>query len=163
MPRSSHLVFTFLVLVAINTILFSSLRLRAHTVEVLDQSLPLERALNLIRRDLKNAVPPSGILAGPMQSGGISGGMGIGLTFFFDFLLRTMRGYFLDRVGKNLDRKLSTRIFEHLLSIKMSASPMSAGAFARLIRTVGAAHSSVTRSSRISSNTRCGSTIGRQT
>jgi ATP-binding cassette, subfamily C, bacterial LapB len=60
--------------------------------------------------------------------------IGISLTFFFDFLLRTMRGYFLDRVGKNLDRKLSTRIFEHLLSIKMAASPMSAGAFANNIR-----------------------------
>lgn len=59
---------------------------------------------------------------------------GIGTTFFFDFLLRTMRGYFLDRVGKNLDRKLSSRIFEHLLSIKLAASPMSSGAFANNIR-----------------------------
>jgi type II secretion system protein J len=68
------------VLVAINAILFSALKLRAHTAGALDESLPLERALNLLRRDLKNAVPPSGVLAGPLQSGGISGGMGIGLT-----------------------------------------------------------------------------------
>jgi ATP-binding cassette subfamily C protein LapB len=60
--------------------------------------------------------------------------VGIGMTFFFDFLLRTLRGYFLDRVGKNLDRKLSARIFEHLLSIKLAASPMSSGAFANNIR-----------------------------
>ncbi|HEX6093182.1 MAG TPA: ABC transporter transmembrane domain-containing protein, partial [Dongiaceae bacterium] len=60
--------------------------------------------------------------------------VGIGLTFVFDFLLRTLRGYFLDRVGKNLDRKLSARIFEHLLSIKLAASPMSSGAFANNIR-----------------------------
>jgi ATP-binding cassette subfamily C protein LapB len=60
--------------------------------------------------------------------------IGIGITFLFDFLLRTLRGYFLDRVGKNLDRKLSSRIFEHLLSIKLASGPASAGAFASNIR-----------------------------
>jgi type II secretion system protein J len=68
------------VLVAINAVFFSALRLRAHVNESLDESLPLERAMSLLRRDLKNAVPPGGQLAGPLQSGGISGGMGIGLA-----------------------------------------------------------------------------------
>ena len=39
----------------------------------------------------------------------------------------------------------------------------SSGALARLMRTVGAAHRSVMRSSRTSSNTRRGSIFGRQT
>lgn len=69
-----------MLLVAINAIFFGALHLRARTTAALDESQPLERALNLLRRDLKNAVPPGGLLAGPLQSGGISGGMGIGLT-----------------------------------------------------------------------------------
>ena len=56
--------------------------------------------------------------------------LGILIIYCADFLLRTMRAYFLDRAGKALDRKVSSAIFEHILSLKMSASPQSAGAFA---------------------------------
>lgn len=56
--------------------------------------------------------------------------LGILIIYSADFLLRTMRAYFLDRAGKALDRKVSSAIFEHILSLKMSASPQSAGAFA---------------------------------
>jgi len=55
---------------------------------------------------------------------------GVLLIFFFDFSLRTLRGYFLDRAGKSLDRKISSALFEHILSIRMAAGPQSAGAFA---------------------------------
>ena len=60
--------------------------------------------------------------------------IGVSLAFLFDFLLRNLRGYFLDRAGKQLDRKISSRIFEQILSIKMAAGPASAGAFASNIR-----------------------------
>src|SRR5215470_11983476 len=60
--------------------------------------------------------------------------IGVGMAFGFDFLLRTLRGYFLDRAGKELDKKISARIFEQILSIKMAAGPTSAGAFASNIR-----------------------------
>jgi ATP-binding cassette subfamily C protein LapB len=60
--------------------------------------------------------------------------IGIGATFFFDFLMRNLRGYFLDRAGKQLDRKISARIFEQILTIKMAAGPASSGAFASNIR-----------------------------
>src|SRR5262249_16128554 len=60
--------------------------------------------------------------------------LGVGMAFGFDFLLRTLRGYFLDRAGKELDKKISARIFEQILSIKMAAGPASAGAFASNIR-----------------------------
>lgn len=55
-------------------------------------------------------------------------------VFGFDFLLRTLRGYFIDRTGKALDRRISARIFEHILSIRMAAGPSSSGAFANNIR-----------------------------
>jgi len=60
--------------------------------------------------------------------------IGVSMAFLFDFLLRNMRGYFLDRAGKQLDRKISSRIFEQILSIKMAAGPASSGAFASNIR-----------------------------
>jgi ATP-binding cassette subfamily C protein LapB len=55
-------------------------------------------------------------------------------VFLFDFLLRTLRAYFLDRAGKSLDRKVSSSLFEHVLSIRMSSGPQSAGAFASNIQ-----------------------------
>jgi len=54
--------------------------------------------------------------------------------FVFDFLLRTLRAYFLDKAGKSLDRKVSSSLFEHVLSIRMASGPQSAGAFASNIQ-----------------------------
>ncbi|MES1152520.1 MAG: ABC transporter transmembrane domain-containing protein, partial [Dongia sp.] len=56
------------------------------------------------------------------------------LVFIFDFGLRTLRAYFLDKAGKSLDRKVSSSLFEHILSIRMAAGPQSAGAFASNIQ-----------------------------
>jgi ATP-binding cassette subfamily C protein LapB len=50
--------------------------------------------------------------------------------FAFDFMLRTLRAYFLDHAGKALDKKVSSALFEHMLSIRMASGPQSAGAFA---------------------------------
>jgi len=54
--------------------------------------------------------------------------------FGFDFMLRTLRAVFLDKAGKSLDRKVSSALFEHILSIRMAAGPQSAGAFASNIQ-----------------------------
>jgi ATP-binding cassette subfamily C protein LapB len=55
-------------------------------------------------------------------------------VFLFDFLLRNLRGYFVDSAGKMADVKLASRIFEHVLGIRMAARPASAGAFANNLR-----------------------------
>ncbi len=60
--------------------------------------------------------------------------IGVGMAFGFDFLLRNLRGYFLDRAGKQLDRNISARIFEQILTIRMASGPQSSGAFANNIR-----------------------------
>ncbi|WP_374652805.1 type I secretion system permease/ATPase [Dongia sp.] len=59
---------------------------------------------------------------------------GVLLVFFFDFVLRTLRAYFLDVAGKSLDRKVSSSLFQQMLSIRMAAGPQSAGAFASNIQ-----------------------------
>jgi ATP-binding cassette subfamily C protein LapB len=60
--------------------------------------------------------------------------VGVVAAFGFDFLLRTLRGIFLDRTGRALDRKISGRIFEHIMAIRMAVGPQSSGAFASNIR-----------------------------
>jgi ATP-binding cassette subfamily C protein LapB len=55
-------------------------------------------------------------------------------VYGFDFLLRTLRGYFVDAAGRIADLKLASRIFEQVLGIRMAARPASAGAFASNLR-----------------------------
>jgi len=64
-----------LVLIVISSVFAGALHLEQSASASLDESLPIERAMNLLRRDLKNAVPPGGMLAGPMQSGSLEGGV----------------------------------------------------------------------------------------
>ncbi len=55
-------------------------------------------------------------------------------VFLFDFLLRTLRGYFVDAAGKIADIRLASRIFEHVMGIRLAARPASAGMFANHLR-----------------------------
>jgi type II secretion system protein J len=64
-----------IVMVAINTAFFAALHLRQRSSEALEQTLPLDHALSLLRRDLINAVRPGGVLAGDFRSG-LGGTMG---------------------------------------------------------------------------------------
>lgn len=66
-----------IVMVAINTAFFAALRLRERSSEALEESVPLDHALTILRRDLINAVPPGGVLAGDFRSG-LGGAMGSG-------------------------------------------------------------------------------------
>jgi type II secretion system protein J len=63
------------VLVAISSVFTGALQLRQHSSDALSQSIPIERALGQIQRDLKNSVPPGGLLEGQLQSGALNGGV----------------------------------------------------------------------------------------
>jgi type II secretion system protein J len=63
------------VLVIIGSFLAGALKIQEHVNATLDQSMPIERALNIMRKDFKNAVAPGGMLAGPLQSGSAAGGV----------------------------------------------------------------------------------------
>ncbi|MEZ5932311.1 MAG: type I secretion system permease/ATPase [Alphaproteobacteria bacterium] len=60
--------------------------------------------------------------------------LGVVIVFVFDFLLRTLRGYFVDTAGKAADVKLASTIFAQVLGIRMAAKPSSSGAFANNLR-----------------------------
>lgn len=60
--------------------------------------------------------------------------LGVVIVFVFDFVLRTLRGYFVDTAGKAADVKLASKIFAQVLGIRMAAKPGSSGAFANNLR-----------------------------
>jgi len=60
--------------------------------------------------------------------------IGVSVVFGFDFLMRMLRGYFIDLAGKKSDVLLSARIFEQVMGMKMDARPPSVGAFANNLR-----------------------------
>lgn len=63
-----------LVLAAISGVFFSAVRVREATARAVDESLPAQQALAVLRRDLQGAMPPStnGVLAGPFRVGDVA-------------------------------------------------------------------------------------------
>ena len=56
--------------------------------------------------------------------------IGVGIVFSFDFIMRILRGYFIDIAGKKSDILLASIIFEQILGTQRVAHPRSIGAFA---------------------------------
>jgi len=56
------------------------------------------------------------------------------VVFSFDFVLRVLRAYVIDTVGRRVDVRLAARIFEHVLGMKLAHRPGAAGAFASHLR-----------------------------
>jgi type II secretion system protein J len=65
-----------IVLIAINTVFYSALRLRQSTVLALDASTPIQQVSSMMKRDLQCALPPGGIITGDFKCGSIGGTMG---------------------------------------------------------------------------------------
>ena len=60
--------------------------------------------------------------------------IGAAIVFGFDFVVRSLRGYYLDVAGKRADVLMSSRIFNHVLDMQLAARPASSGAFANTLR-----------------------------
>ena len=60
--------------------------------------------------------------------------VGIVVVISADFALRTMRAYFLDWASHRVDIKLSGRIMEQVLGLKLEQRPNSVGSFAQNLR-----------------------------
>jgi ATP-binding cassette subfamily C protein LapB len=56
------------------------------------------------------------------------------VIFGFDFVMRTLRGYFIDLAGRRVDVIAARRIYDQLLNMKLAARPSSSGAFASMLR-----------------------------
>jgi len=61
-----------IVLAAINTVFYSALHMQKRATESLEQALPMQQALGVLRRDLANIVVPGGTLSGVFQTTSIT-------------------------------------------------------------------------------------------
>ncbi len=77
-----------IVLAGIGGVFFSAMRLRERTTALVDGAAPLQQALGFIRRDLKGALPPSGVLAADFRSGS-QGSSGVALNYWIQFSTTT--------------------------------------------------------------------------
>ena len=59
---------------------------------------------------------------------------GVLVVLVGDLVLRTMRGHFVDLAGGRIDVKLSARIMERVLGLRLEERPASAGSFAANLR-----------------------------
>jgi type II secretion system protein J len=69
-----------IVLVAMNAVFATAVRLRDKTTARVDEGLPINRALDLLRADLKGAVGPGGFMAGDFKCSAQTMGASMGLT-----------------------------------------------------------------------------------
>ncbi len=60
--------------------------------------------------------------------------IGVLMIVGFDFLLKMVRGYFVDVAGQNIDRQLGDAIYQRLLTMRIGGRKSSTGAMAGLLR-----------------------------
>lgn len=61
--------------------------------------------------------------------------IGVFIAFSFDFMLRLLRTHFIDHSARNIDTRLSAKMFAHLMDLKSDTRPGSVG---HLVNTVQA-------------------------
>lgn len=72
-----------IVITAMSSVFYSALRLRNNATADLEAKLPVEQAVNVIRRDLAGLLPPGGILSSQLQTSATSGMNGQSGTAFY--------------------------------------------------------------------------------
>lgn len=106
-----------------NRALYRDVLLAALVINVFALALPLF-SMNVYDRVVpNNAIETLWALA-----------IGVMIVICGDFVLRMLRGYFVDLAGSRADVKLSAVIMEKVLGLRMEARPDSAGSFAANLR-----------------------------
>src|SRR5260221_6571185 len=60
--------------------------------------------------------------------------IGVLIIFLFDFILRLLRSYYLDVAGKNADIILVSKLYEHIMGMRLEARPKSSGTLVHQLR-----------------------------
>ncbi len=60
--------------------------------------------------------------------------IGIAIAIGFDFALRMVRGVLIDSAGRRADVLLASRIFEHVMNMKLHSRPQTTGAFVNRLK-----------------------------
>jgi ATP-binding cassette subfamily C protein LapB len=99
---------------------FGYIAIAAASINVLAFAMPLF-TMNVYDRIIPNKAEASlWVLA-----------LGVLFAFCFDFLLRIARARIIDEVGRELDERLSQRLFEKVMNIPLAARQGTTGGFAR--------------------------------
>jgi ATP-binding cassette subfamily C protein LapB len=118
--RSGH---WFWSVIAANKHIYKDVLLAAFAINLFAVAMPLF-VMNVYDRVVPNASTETlWVLA-----------IGVLIVLFFDMVLRTMRGYFVDLAGSRIDVELSAHIMERVLGIRMEARPASAGSLAATMK-----------------------------
>jgi len=56
-------------------------------------------------------------------------GIGIAIIILFDFILKLVRSFLLEKASQRADIRMSSKIFDQLLNIKLDSKPASTGLF----------------------------------
>lgn len=56
--------------------------------------------------------------------------IGVAIILLFDFVMKILRGHFIDMASKKTDMQLASALFHKVLSVHMASKPASSGAFA---------------------------------
>jgi ATP-binding cassette, subfamily C, bacterial LapB len=86
-------------------------------------------ASSLFSMVIYNRIVPSGATASL-----IALSVGMGLVLVFDFILRVLRGWFVDLAGRDVDAALGNQMFARLLGLRLADRQGSSGAFSGLLR-----------------------------
>jgi ATP-binding cassette subfamily C protein LapB len=86
-------------------------------------------ASSLFSMVVYNRIVPSGATASL-----IALSVGIGVVLLFDFILRVLRGWFVDIAGRDVDAALGNQMFARLLGMRLADRQGSSGAFSGLLR-----------------------------
>ncbi|MEM6780705.1 MAG: type I secretion system permease/ATPase [Pseudomonadota bacterium] len=54
--------------------------------------------------------------------------------FVFDFVMRTLRGYFIDLAGRRIDVITMRRVYDQVLNMRLAGRPGSSGSFANMLK-----------------------------
>ena len=61
--------------------------------------------------------------------------LGVLVAYIFEFLLKMLRGFFVDRAGHRFDMKLGSELYARMLGMQFMNRPSSAGSLASQART----------------------------
>lgn len=61
-------------------------------------------------------------------------GLGIGVVYCFNLVLKNLRGHFIDEAGKRANLLISSALLEKVLGLRLEVRPKSVGAFAKKIQ-----------------------------
>lgn len=60
--------------------------------------------------------------------------IGVFIAYIFDFLLRTLRSYFVDTANKKGDNEISAMLFERVMGLRLEHRPASSGSMANTLK-----------------------------